>query len=77
VIDPITGFTRSSGRYRQRRGCLLKLSAADGQTVYGLLLVLEGASHREPPSLSEVPAVEISLLARILAKVSIAPTHPS
>jgi hypothetical protein len=64
-------------RYRQGRGCFIKLSAAEGQTVYGLLLVFEGASHREPSTLSEVPVAEVSLVARILAKVSIAPTHPS
>jgi hypothetical protein len=46
-----------------------------GESVYGLLLVLEGLTHRE--QLSEVPAAEIALVARILEKVSIAPTHPS
>lgn len=77
VIDPITRFTRSSGRFRQRRGCFLRLSDPTGEPVYGLLLVLEGATHREPATLSEVPAAEIALVARILAKVSIASAHPS
>lgn len=77
VIDPITRFTRSSGRFRQRRGCFLRLSDPTGEPVYGLLLVLEGATHREPATLSEVPAAEIAVVARILAKVSIAPAHPS
>jgi hypothetical protein len=32
------------------------------------LLILEGATHREPATLGEVPAAEIALVARILAK---------
>ena len=77
VIDTATRFTRSSGWYRQRRGCFLKLSDPTGETVYGLLQVREGATPYEPPTISEVPAAEIPLVARVLAKVSIAPSHPS
>ena len=70
VIDPITEFTRSSGGKRQRRGCFLKISAPNGEPVYGMRLVLEGAAFGNPPTISEVPNADISLIARILAKVS-------
>jgi hypothetical protein len=77
VIDAVTTFTRSSGRTRQRRGCFMRLSAPTGEPVYGLLLALEGSTYREPPTLTEVPAAENTLIARILAKVSIPSQHPS
>jgi hypothetical protein len=46
----------------------MRLSAPTGGPVYGLLLTLEGSTYREPPTLTEVPAAEITLIARILAR---------
>jgi len=77
VIDPVTVFTRSSGGTRQRQGCFVRLSAPKGERVYGVLMILEGATHRDPPTLNEVPAPEVSFVARILGKVSIASAQPS
>jgi hypothetical protein len=45
--------------------------------VYGPLLALEGSAYRRPPTLTAVPAAEITLIAGILALVSIPPPHPS
>jgi hypothetical protein len=53
------------------------IRAPIGGAVYGLLLALEGSTYREPPTLTEVPAAEITLIARIPARVSIPAPHPS
>jgi hypothetical protein len=61
----VTSFTRSSGGFRQRRGCFMRLSTPTGESVYGLLLALEGSTYREPPTLTEVPIAEITLIVGI------------
>jgi len=46
VVDPITKFTRSSGRFRQRRGCFLRLSPSERPTRLRNAL---GRRARHPP----------------------------
>jgi hypothetical protein len=77
IVDTVTTFTRSRGGTRQRRGCCLRLNASTGERVFGLLLALEDSTYCEPPTLTEVPAAKITLIARILGKVSIPLPHPS
>jgi hypothetical protein len=38
----------------------MRLGAPTGESVYGLLLALEGPTYREPRTLTEVPAAENS-----------------
>lgn len=77
VLDTLMSFTRLRGSFRQRRGCFMRLTTSTGESVYGLLLALEGSTYREPPTLTEVPITEITLIVRILARVSIPAPHPS
>jgi acyl-CoA synthetase (AMP-forming)/AMP-acid ligase II len=55
----------------------LRIDFAPRRTRWRVLLALDGSTYREPPTLTEVVAAEITLIARILARVSITAPPPS